>query len=1314
MPTCGSSPFTKLPSDVFFFQIQDAFGNVASTLRSVLRAMLGAESSEFSTSQTSAMDNDGFGPIRTTAARQFSAVSEDIDASYFSRIVMKVCVAFLTVGPALQSASGEPTRDRSLTELVLNSAKLRPSVFFLVCSILFQKTRQGFVNLSVKNIDSLLDELGNLLQMYEYAKSRRAQLLATEFLDSTLDTWASGQIVMGEVLGKVRHFCDWLSGALRKRRIKDWLVRDLLAQFLDRYLAKDPNQSTWASADSDEEDAENMPDALLPMMGSDEDIRVRFRVAVINARLFAVARHVGRSALSLYDSIKQWYTVDLDKYASQLYHVPLSLTFLFSYECMLTRMLSLGNIMVVSSAVRRGPYWHLLETCIHSPAYSRHIECILNGVSERMGLERFSLLFESYASQLAYSIRQADSDFLRFPPRILGYRDRKECAQSTFRSFTPTNIWNGGQKLFEGHCKVLQISVDNGLRECFGDIVGYQVVTWIDEHDGPPEAMEQFLKNATFDGTIFEEYLEQHMDDIVAFILRTLGDQDFSDTGPIISALRSFDKSTRMPQTFQALARYRRMEDFNSHQPNLPAFPTETILQALNWLHSRLSTIDAKATTYHVLHRLFAQVEQSPLINEQVRLINAISLWIACHHEDFKDATLLHTLIHGAVSLLKQSDLARSAQSILEWALDIYRGMRMKDSSVPDVLIRIACLVHDYAIDPLNDSTAGLGSDLFEWIDAQALKLSKVPELSSQILRVLPAWPHNPSPCLSKLSDSVTVESLSAVLEDHRVSSNKFRLVRRLHNYASSEGYDESRFAKSDFWRLKECMPPINQLQEADIDAFIALIFLNRGRTNSFDSETPNSGSLVSRHKRGLQKQAITQMTNTEKAQEAIAITLLTMLRGDSARQSNVAYNTLRLIKSVPVEESAQYTLFPSEYQAELRYLEAFRRSPRTHSSRNMRELLTSESFSHSTKDFSRWIADVTMLLSDILSEEDAFFAQLTSILQSNAIFAEQILPVLVYTVLQAEQECVEVQVESHRLLLSNYFTSVLSSDTASIPCLRSIVNVVLHLRHFPLSQHDALSYNKWLSIDFTLLARSAIKYGAYTTALLFLELAKDNPMSTNLDAEEQTLYEIYRHIDEPDGFYGINDNDLHQFLIKRFHHEKQWDKAFQFHGAALEAGSTEASDTEGLVKSFHSFGFDSLAIDALQTSVVTETARTPSTSYRLGWRTETWDLPDHDEGLPGSSLYVALRGIHRERDTAFVDHLITTGIAHEMERLRSLGSENFAEIREVVQELLCLREVKRWKHESTEQRLASKDIDVKQWHELTEMNPDFECVSEI
>ena len=273
--------------------------------------MLGGKSSASHLDQAAGEDNDGFEPIRTTTVRQSSETKEYAEGP--DRYTLEVCVAFLTVGPTLQSASGEPTRDKVLTELILDCAETRPEIFLLICPIFFEQTRRGFVNLSVKNLDSFLDELSRLLQLYEYARSKRTQLLAAQFLNSTLDIWASRHIVIGEVLRKVRDFCDWLSRALRKQKIRDWVVRDFLARFLDRYLVKDPHQHTWSDSGSEEACPEHLPGALLPMMTSDEDIRVRFRVAVINARLFSVARHVGLSALELYSSIKEWYTVDLDK-----------------------------------------------------------------------------------------------------------------------------------------------------------------------------------------------------------------------------------------------------------------------------------------------------------------------------------------------------------------------------------------------------------------------------------------------------------------------------------------------------------------------------------------------------------------------------------------------------------------------------------------------------------------------------------------------------------------------------------------------------------------------------------------------------------------------------------------------------------------------------------------------------------------------------------------------------------------------------------------------------------------------------------------
>src|SRR6267154_734534 len=152
---------------------------------------------------------------------------------------------------------------------------------------------------------------------------------------------------------------------------------------------------------------------------------------------------------------------------------------------MLTRTLCLGNIMVVSSAVRRGPYWHLIEAAFHSPLYTRHIQATLAGVSERLGLPKLSDLFEAYASQIAYSIRQALQNVLRLSPQLLGYQNRRECAEATFRLFTPTNVMAGGgssdaithgHRLFLSHCAAIQKTAADGLQECLGDLIGYQLV----------------------------------------------------------------------------------------------------------------------------------------------------------------------------------------------------------------------------------------------------------------------------------------------------------------------------------------------------------------------------------------------------------------------------------------------------------------------------------------------------------------------------------------------------------------------------------------------------------------------------------------------------------------------------------------------------------------------------------------------------------------------------------------------------------------------------------------------------------------------
>lgn len=1299
-------------------------GSVTDTLRDVLRVVVGE--TPVNPSQMDIDDKDGFGPIRS-AQQSHSDTRLDFTKTQSVRCVTEVCMAFLAVVPILQSTSGEPTRDRDLVDLML-CAKDRQECFLIVFPTFLDRVRQRTLNLTVSNFDHFLDHIEELLKTYAYARSERAQLLVIQFLDSTLRIWVDNGVVNSGVGIKVRALCKWLSRALSKEKLGSWRVRDSLARFLDRYIARDPWESAWSTSGEDETKQEKhdrlklQPFFLLPMLGADVDIRVRFRAAVINAHLFSVIRVSNVPPINLYKKISDWYTTDVDEYVLILYNLSRfhpDINMYHSYERMLTRILSLGNIMVISSAVRRGPYWHLLEASLYNPGYSHHIEAILRGVSERMGLATFSVLFEAYASQFAYSLRVGNYDFLKLPAQLLGYSDRKTGARVNFQAFTPTNIVTvdstpptdiHGQNLFEAHCKVVDKPVKEGIRDCFGDIIGFQITSSIcQDLNIPTDVLEALIRNKTLnddDPETFTQSLQRSADRIVASVLRKVADQDLSHNGRIFNTLGEWDISGRTVRTFHALVCHRRADDFETHEPNLPFFETAIILRALDWITVRIPITDTKAITYHVLHELFAAIQDSPLVNEQFRLINGMCIWIACHYSDFDNATLLYTLVHGAAALLAQSDLARAAQSMLEWAFGRYLKTMTKDPRFPDILVRVCCLAYDYASKTQDAALAKLGDELLLWFDAQVVELCRIPNLRDQILRTLPAWPHQPSAELLEMCENVDSESLSAVLNDSRISSNKFRLVGRLRDRAVHHDYDETRFSKVDFWRLKECIPPAEHLHDEDIQAFAVLLATQKGNIDGFATES-NASSARSIHRRSISR--IKDAGDATTPKNAIVIALLTMLDGNAASQVHIAYRTLRLLMST--SEDLHLQKWPSEHRLALEYLQEFPQTPENRLPPDTNKLLTSEAYINAARDFPRWISLIATLLSDTLATIDAFYAQLASILQSDISFAEQILPILVHTLMFANAGASD---NTYGVLLSNYFTSILLLDRISIHCVRSVVDIMLHLRNFSPPSKDALAYEKWLDIDFTLLARNAIVCGAYTTALLFLELATEykGVSATNDPASEQILFDIYSHIDEPDGFYGIQTNDLHRFLIRRFHHEHQWEKAFRFHGAALEAGNANASETGGLLQSFHSFGFDHLAIGTLQGSSfgIGSTVDTSDMSYKLGWRTETWDLPIQTvEQTPGASLYLALRAIYRERDPRAVDVAVRHAFSVEIERLRTLGAENLTEIRDVSRNLMCLGQITQWRESSFQSQLKSKKLGIKELASFTEIDSKFQ-----
>ncbi|KIJ65638.1 hypothetical protein HYDPIDRAFT_167269 [Hydnomerulius pinastri MD-312] len=1288
--------------------VQDAFAAISKSLRQLLGTLTDQTANK---EESGAADQDGFGPIRTTRAaapQEESMLPQDLAPA--TRNLVEICIVFLASAPVLQSPTGEATRDKELIKLVTECPEEK---LLLLGPPLLAAVRKRLINLSANVLDNLLVKCADLLRRYSHAINDQFHLLVVDLLKSTSHIWLEKTAATSTIGDHVQVLCGWISSMVgateTKKKATYWRIRDLVARFIARYLAEDPSQSFWPSDYHDDEI--ERPLSTLLALNLDEDIRVRFRAALLSANLFSLDQD---ELIREYDNLDGFYQKVRDSLTRDL----------SKYEHMLTRTLCLGNVMIASSYVRRGPYWHLLEAAFHSPLYARHIQTVLRGVSERLGLSNSCELFEAYASQMALSIRQNFLDVLRLPPALLGYSNRRECAEAAFRLFTPANLMIGGdsqeavahgQTLFTSHCAAIQKTLADGLRTCIGDLVGLQLVCMVDttQVDGLTltSRLEELFKSKSVDLVPhggFTECVRQNAASIAASVIRSLADQDFSNNGAIVQALRISSKEAA--QTFIALNKYRRLSDFRFHPPNLPRFGTNTVLRSLRWCTATAAKEHVTAISYHVLHQLFAELHSTPFVNEQIRLLNGISLLVSVRRDDFSDPTLLHTFIQKSSSLLAQDDLAQAAQSFLEWGFSVYRQTTHPDPRFPDILIRVCALLDDHRAVPNAPAKSAPREELSQWIDKQALALCDNPKIKPQVLKALPAWSHQPSPDLFSITDDISAENLSATLSDHHIASNKFRLVRRLRELAEQHSYNRSQFAMVDFWRLKDYIPPKDHLPRDDIDAFASLLIANTGDIYGFGSEHPFPQTLRARHRRNARRQE--EMQTEPSPQRAIIQSLLAMLDGSNSREVNLVYLTLRSLVSASSSETLVFQFWPAECHAPLEYFQHF---PVVLVERPHRTIDELSLTSHPHADFAQWICSFSTLLSDILSSSDKFYAQLTPLLTNNIQFADEILPVLVHTLLLAELKQKSSSGVSARKQLSEYFTAVLETESTSRACLRAIVDVVLHLRNFrPADSEDWLAHDKWLDVDFRVLAKSAVGCGSYTTALLFLELAfeykqlnKDAP-----DGIEHLLFEIYSHIDEPDGFYGIRTTDLQHFLIKRFHHEKQWDKAFRFHGAALEAGSHESIDADGLLHSFHAFGFDHLAISTLQGSRggFDSVAVSSTMSYQLGWRTETWDLPDTGHVQDSIiSLYRALRAVYRERDPQAVDATIQSSLCETMDRMRNLGNEDITEIREIGRNIMCLNQLTRWRDNRVQGLISRKSPDIRLMTQLVDIDSEFE-----
>jgi serine-protein kinase ATM len=295
-----------------------------TTLRVVLARITGRS---FTSDGMEAEDQDDFASTGATLTTIPVEAQRHTSDRIPAQAILEVCMSFLAVGPILRSSEEEPTRDRELTDIVLNCDG---DEFLLASKPYLVNVRRRALNINVTTLDNLLVKFASLSTQYIYQLNDELKLMVIRLLDSTAHLWTQPDLDGGDTIDKVRNFFGWLlklvqvtndeDGKRTRTKIRSWRIRDAFVAFLARYMALDPFERIWTSrlsSDGDDTDASDglltLPSDALPTINQDDDIRVRFRSAHATATLFTLPRFINSQPMAFYSKIHASLCRQLDK-----------------------------------------------------------------------------------------------------------------------------------------------------------------------------------------------------------------------------------------------------------------------------------------------------------------------------------------------------------------------------------------------------------------------------------------------------------------------------------------------------------------------------------------------------------------------------------------------------------------------------------------------------------------------------------------------------------------------------------------------------------------------------------------------------------------------------------------------------------------------------------------------------------------------------------------------------------------------------------------------------------------------------------------
>jgi serine-protein kinase ATM len=1128
---------------------------------------------------------------------------------------------------------------------------------------LLDKILSSSLRLRVEDAYSLFLRIGEpMLFPYEYNRSEAVHLLCIDIMKGTVDLWSSE--TKKDLYDSAADIYDWFVATVVKVGFASPTVQVRLSELL--FLLLDGH--------ADYAKALNLPSVRTTLFDlvKDGEVPVKY---LIGQQLPAIFDHF---VLSIHEDIFEDILVSLptdDKWE----------------EGIAVRLFILAKLGSSWHTLLRKCVYHIFETAGFVPVSVLHAIICMESLSRTLSLESPTALFQIFAPQLLHTFLERQP-LEKIPYSIFKYSSLVALLEDVQDEVFGQAAMQGNDELIETLIQALKSSQQDILKRAFAKAVAYCISSDIKGGKSRDTQSESKLR-LMLGNENFDEMMQSHIAHILGIMFIHMEQQQGDLAERRLSDVDAFKSASQ---------NVREIREYSTSSDELPAvqqpsFPAKIlphqISRAIIRSRYKLDGFWTPSIFVYIMRMLLAQMIPALGSLHACTMIRKIRVLIGIAGNIPLDGYPLQMSLHALRPFLADSHCSEDTLGVVQYLLHHGRSsLVMHFSFMAGIGLSILMSLRAFLASSQASTTqesqfrasmskaqafhAWFSNYLEEYqIEAKGADLqSKNRESQFEFFRVIMRAAGGVRSNGNSIKGTAESRLLMALLEDDR--RERKLLSEPAHAQAFSllcRSFQEPTKLEDDILGADRdavalATQVVRSCRQREVgDEYINWAAKVIGRSFSMQGDINQAFRKVTRQIMLPTTSVLSKGGVTTLSRAAIIQILLDLMFSVQQAEVGLAEDALRHIiaKSTTSEDTSEVAIIiPQEIVDSLSL-------PASKSVENRKVLQIYEiqdtAFPGTIWDFTEWMQVFGIALAQAGSE-DPVLSSLPGILAGIPDSSERVFPFLLHLVLRRHFG----DRRGIRSAISHAFNTWFEKcNNDSLRQVRNILKAVLYLRTQPVPKETTrLDRDHWLDIDYCKAAGAAARCGSYREALLFMEIyASQSQRSIRRSSHASTVtvpqdlqLTIYRNLEEPDSYYGIEQDPSMGSILSRLDYERDGNGSLLFRGAKMDSEfkrkrRIDKDDTLGLLKSMMTLNLNSVT-DALLSSHYSRDLGTEviDATLHTARKLEKWDIRLPEKNSSEESIcFRAFQGLYNSNDLAAARRHVNNGLITTMKNL--LGS---------------------------------------------------------